>query len=515
MRKIILIIAMLSVFLSPCYAKDIYISETAQGNDSGINCINGHSAAWFNDAANWGMSATQIAAGDTVHLCGTITTSLTVNGSGISGYPVTMLWESGARLSRPTWNSGTGFISAINKSFIVLDGGANGIIEATDNGTMPVFGGTKNHANDIYGVYFSNCIDCEIKNLKILGIYDRIENSPDCTVRGFPIYWIGNLSGGTIHNNTITDGTRCVLGAFSGTSTDGFNVYSNVISNCGVGINVAMANTSASAKNVNIYFNTITGGSKWDGIFGSDCVSMGCSATCTTDRWHHQDGIHSFAFSGGTLEGLKIHSNYLQDFGTHSTAHIYVEGLGVSSPLIYNNVVASTGLNYPSNGAITVRESNGARIYNNTIIGNEKGTAILLNNRPTNVEIKNNIISRMKTGIYYQSGTTLTSNYNCFYGLTPGWEIYADGLRPWSWWQAQGQDANSVIIDPKLSFSYKLTAGSPAILRQGGVNLSAIFTTDKIGVSRNLVGGWSIGAFQYSGTSSLSVPSGLKIVQQK
>lgn len=52
---------------------DIFISQTAQGNNSGANCANAHSAAWFNTASNWNGGAGTVQPGDTIHLCGTFT----------------------------------------------------------------------------------------------------------------------------------------------------------------------------------------------------------------------------------------------------------------------------------------------------------------------------------------------------------------------------------------------------------------------------------------------------------
>ena len=393
MKVIITAILIVLLFISPSHAENIYIGEQAQGYDSGTDCLNRHSVAWFNNASNWGAVAGKIKAGDTIHLCGTINSPMIVNGSGMSGSPITILWERDAKLSRPTWSSGTGFITASNKSFIILDGGTNGILEATDNGTTAAFGGTKNYANDIYGIFFDNCISCEIRNLTIRGIYDRKAGSTDCIRAGKPIYWAGNLSGGAIHGNTVSDGFRCLFLPFTGTSTNGFNVYSNIIANCSVAINPAPSSeTGHSAKNISIYSNTITGGNKWDGEFDSQCQAKGCSSSCLTDRWHHQDGIHAFAFSGSITDGLKIFSNYLQDFGTHSTAHIYIEGAGMTNTMIYNNVLVTTGDNYAANGDVAIKAATGTKVYDNTFVGNNRGAAVLIHSGAQNSDIKNNII---------------------------------------------------------------------------------------------------------------------------
>src|SRR5437867_2711294 len=64
---------------------NIYIAQVATGLDDGSSCANAHAVTFFNTAGNWGVGASQIGAGTTVHLCGTITTQLIAQGNGASG----------------------------------------------------------------------------------------------------------------------------------------------------------------------------------------------------------------------------------------------------------------------------------------------------------------------------------------------------------------------------------------------------------------------------------------------
>ena len=79
----------------------MYISQNAAGTSDGSSCINARSAAWFNESTNWGTGAGQMGPGDVVHLCGTISSSLRVHGSGQSGSPITIYFEPGASISMP------------------------------------------------------------------------------------------------------------------------------------------------------------------------------------------------------------------------------------------------------------------------------------------------------------------------------------------------------------------------------------------------------------------------------
>src|ERR1700681_2148753 len=86
-------------------ATNVYI--TPNGSSQGACTTSPQTPAWFNSSSNWGSGASQIGAGTTVHLCGTITTALTFQGSGTSSSPVTLFFESGAMVSLASCGTGT------------------------------------------------------------------------------------------------------------------------------------------------------------------------------------------------------------------------------------------------------------------------------------------------------------------------------------------------------------------------------------------------------------------------
>ena len=127
LRKFLL--AMIFVILGATFsvASDIYVAQNAAGGNSGGDCADAHAVSWFNSSANWGSGNGQIGPGTTVHLCGTFTgaansTMLTIQGSGASGNPVTILFENGADLTAPYW-SGNGAIICSGHNYITIDGG--------------------------------------------------------------------------------------------------------------------------------------------------------------------------------------------------------------------------------------------------------------------------------------------------------------------------------------------------------------------------------------------------------
>src|SRR5271170_5558473 len=74
-------------------AADIYVAQGAAGQNTGQDCADAYAYTFFNASSNWGSLAGQIGPGTTVHLCGTITSPLTAQGSGTSSSPITILFD--------------------------------------------------------------------------------------------------------------------------------------------------------------------------------------------------------------------------------------------------------------------------------------------------------------------------------------------------------------------------------------------------------------------------------------
>ena len=113
-------------------ANDVYYASTSAGSNNGSSCANAYiysdGTHGFNASGNWSGSptGTQIGPGTTVHICGTITDSangtlLTAQGSGASGNPVTIFFESGASLQSPGENT---FIELSSNNYFIIDGGS-------------------------------------------------------------------------------------------------------------------------------------------------------------------------------------------------------------------------------------------------------------------------------------------------------------------------------------------------------------------------------------------------------
>lgn len=500
MRKLVFILAFLVLAL-PIRAKDIYISQSAVGAGNGADCSDAYAYTFFNNEANW---PSRIGPGTTVHLCGTISAAagasalLSFQGSGTSGNPITLVFEAGAVIQAPYWGT-LGAIQAYNVSYVVIDGGSNGVVKATANGT------NLQYQQNGSGVWLDNCSNCEVKNLSIANIYVHANDPTDENGTGsYAIYAVGgnNL---TIDGNTLHDAKWCSYYGYPGdiTSTN-INVYSNTIFNCDHGVVIGDGNLGGKQAGTNsIHDNTIHDFSNWD----------------DNENNNHHDGIHVWAGHTGTaITGLSIYNNYMYgEPGTHMNAYIYIAGgVGnITGTYVFNNVLTDPNAAiYPNAGFIADVGTN-TSILNNTMLGasNSPTGGVCINLYLLGTFIRNNICSTTYSGIYVHPGAVLaSSNYDNFFNMSTD-IAYLDG----TWyslvlWQAL-EDANSNIGNPELSASFQLGSGSSAIGK--GTNLStlgiAALNVDKAGNQRP--GGttaWDMGAYQSGGNGSIpNPPTGL------
>src|SRR5690242_13959377 len=158
--------------MSLLHAEDIYVAQSSAGANDGTSAGNAKALSWLNDAANWGSGANKVSPADTVHLCGTFTSSLIVPADGSAGNQVEVLFEAGANFTSPIW-SPDGAIQLQNRSYITINGGTNGLIRNTDNGDslghQADSAGISNY-NGSNGGPVDNII---IKNLTISNIFVR------------------------------------------------------------------------------------------------------------------------------------------------------------------------------------------------------------------------------------------------------------------------------------------------------------------------------------------------------
>ena len=357
LRKFLL--AMILVILGATFtvASDIYVAQNAAGGNNGGDCADAHAVSWFNSSGNWGSGNGQIGPGTTVHLCGTFTgaansTMLTIQGSGASGNPVTILFENGANFTAPYW-SGNGAIICSGHNYITIDGGANGLITATANGTN-----LANHQNSA-GLSFSNCSNVTVQNLTGTNLYQRA--NPDTSSGGNGAFWI-NFGPGCDHinvnHNNLSNARSLVFVAYT-TVTD-VQIYNNTFDYSSWMVVLGDDNNNSRATGLLIHDNTL--GPHFN-VWLDSAQSM------------HADGIMVFAANSNSTATAQIYNNYLHGdmcsvSGVNCTGYIYVQG-NQGTQIFNNVVVAESG---GGEGNIVVRGNSpglaptNTLIYNNTLV---------------------------------------------------------------------------------------------------------------------------------------------------
>lgn len=474
-RKVLLLFCVFTCFFYfEADSATIYLANISTGNGSGDDPSDRESVSTFNSLAGANP-------GDTISLNGTITNELFIRNSGLAGNPITILWETGAKLSQPAGS----LVSCNNQKYLIFDGGSNGIIENTDNGS------SLDYQKAITGISANGCSQIEVGNLTFRNFFvtsgaaDSLTNLPFSS--NGAIYMNTYGSNISIHDNSFSN-ICWVLNLLTGSGTN-INIYSNNFVNYDHGI----AGLGNFCSYVNIFNNHFGSTACWDS---------------GTNNYYHHDGIHFF-FSGiGVfLSDVQIYNNLFDgNWGSNNTAHIFAEGDDmpncISNVLVYNNVFIQFTNDILNDGFI----NNGGddlnwSFFNNTFVGGGAYNANALTIGGTNTIFVNNLVNEVNTfvSIYITNNCVFSNNIYANYGPggnSPWW--HGAGINTFSAWQAAVGDANSFYTNAiVVNADGTLPQGSPAI--GTGANLSSIFTTDFVKNNRPATGAWDVGAYEFGG----------------
>jgi hypothetical protein len=488
-------------------ASDVYITPDGGGN--GVCTNNVHPPSWFNNSANWGSGSSQIGAGTIVHLCGTFTNAFTAQGNGSSGNPVTILWESGAKLSAPAF-LGAWFILD-GCSNIVLDGGTDGVIEDTANGT--------NLGNHIQSdaIRADNATNIEVKNLHIQNLYVHQGLSDTMMAVGSLNCFLANHPSGTfsIHDNVMHDMNWCLkIGQYTNPGVT-LNIYDNEIFNIDHGMAI-FGDTTDQPYTLNFHDNWVHDFANWD----------------TSVNLYHHDGIHIYAGDGVRTF---YNNKFSGSMGVNNTSYVFEEimqgGSKGSNPggsqVWYNNVWIQAPNNNVSNALAYI--TGNAAFYNNTFVCNDTnggdnqgglrynfGT-LYYNSIPRHLTFENNAMSGCVT--FFEGINTIfdSLNYNVYVAATSGgqhkWSYNTTSLDAIAAWQSTTGKDGSSLYNPTsgLNSLGMPQSGSPVL--SVGVNLSTLGITPlnsdtsaghtKTPFARS--SSWNAGAFG-SGSSAAATP---------
>lgn len=504
-------------------ANDIYIAQSAAGAGNGSSCANAYAMTYFNTSTNWSSAAsgTKIGPGSTVHLCGTFSAAagtsglLTVQGSGTSGSPVTIVAETGLLMQAPYWGVG-GAITASGVSWVTMNGQNTGTIQATANGTnlanqAPSCGS----AFCTSGLSMVQCDNCVIENWTIANIYVNVPPNDESNAAGTStgiFYNGGNNS--TVSGNTVHDAKWCVVfGFWPQVTTQNVTISGNTLYNCDHGVAVYSDNSGATLSNLSVSGNTIHDAVNWDDAM----------------VYNHHDGIHISPVQASTqINGAYLYNNYIYgDWGANCNSYIYVEAgpQVITNANLFNNVLVNTVAGHGcANGLLQDYNAQNSLIANNTLVGptQSSGQGLILEEYSQyHSVVKNNIVMGFQNAMYVgQSANTPVSDYNDFYNvanIAAVWGVNCcNQLQQWTA-QSGSPDQHSLTGNPNLNSSYIPQAGSPVHL--AGINLTSVGLTaldsDKAGTARpsgactasGASGCWDLGAYQLSAGTGAVKPN--------
>ena len=484
----------------------IYFAQTAAGSATGANCANAIA-----------LSSVTWTSGNSYHICGTITSQVSVGASN-----VTIIFETGAMISMPACGT-TGCINISGRTGIVIDGSptstpcgfvnhvdvaCNGIIQATNNGSAL-------SKAESYGVYARSGGTNEIRNLNIINMYINVPADDDSTTGTYNLYavWMDG-AGNSVHNNVMHDDFAGVK-VEGGSSGDSF--YDNQIYNCNWGIAEIGANSVNSITNEKIYDNDIHDFAIWD----------------TPSDFNHHDGVFISGNSATTdVSHIDIYRNYLH--GTTSDPSVCTSSVSCMTAYFYVNTdnhvrlfnnlaIMNSGDPGPSNGPYLMFISDSDALYNNTTFGggvNGNNSNCYVIEALTNFTFENNIGSNCPVLVWVQGTVTFTAiDYNVY--QTPSalgifWRNQGSYYTTMSTWaSAISGESHSHAQNTTLNLngSYVPQSGSLAILNAKNLTSLSIPTLDidYASVARSATLAWDAGALQ-SGSPSPPPPGSIKII---
>jgi hypothetical protein len=518
-RKLLFAIIFLSLVSAGCAfgsAANVYI--TPNGSPTGNCTSNVQTPAFVTTSGNWGSGSTQIGPGTTVLFCGTFTLPVggslaSFLGSGNSSNPVTFKLDSNAIIQSPAMGSASaGAFNCSGKSYVTVDGGSNGIIQNTANGT-----GLANHKAS-QGLYFVNCTNVVVKNLTVQKIYANAGSSKSASDTNGQntadiFFDEGDSTGSQVFNNTLNNARSGILICFDGGS-DASNllIYGNTISDHGWGVFIGADNSRSTATGIVIHDNNISNWTNWQFPYSE----------------YHTDGLILFNdVSGGAYQTYSIYNNYFSGSLGAGSPTGYIACGRMSTCSIFNNLMVDTGSNV-CDGYIWLYTPNGADfVYNNTLVGSGNGgVAVTLGDdaglgggTTSNLTVENNIFTNINIALHdYRSLTAdvAASDNNLLYatgGGAPTMATNDSNVISFAKWQTSGYDTNSSTSNPNLTGSYHLNSGSPAVGL--GANLTHLdispLDLDMAGVHRSSPPAtWDAGV--YAASSGIAPPTGLTAV---
>ncbi len=510
-------------------AADVYYAQAAGGAGGGSSCTDAKALP----ISSW-------TAGNTYHLCGTITSAITVGASGSSGSPITLQWEPNTSLAVC---STSGALRIGGRSNLVIDLGGNSAAI-----TCPNNGNALSSTIDAVAITDagSGWTNVEIRNGTIGPMFVKTDTG-NTGFNSSCIQGTTNVSSSHIHHINFK-GCANTIEYSMGPSSSTNDEFDHNTADGSVGRFIDYANgvdATYTSTNAKIHDNDVNYSSVWG-------VPAG---------YQHYEIIHVFNRGSGSssdkITNLQIYNNYFHGQvpvgGT--TAGIFIgEGLSSCDPASFTSVKIFNNLfvNTPGGGAWSAGSGgfiydqdceHTIEVYNNTIDGgdNTVNSCFEIGAAGSGVgaawTVYNNICQNIQFAFAYPTNgsATLVSNNNLFYNIKSsgwgGWQWKGNtGNTSFANWKSvTGQDATSSNgTAPGLSPNYTISGTSSLAHTMSGVDLTSLNTSSlntgaplSFGVSgacgagcvaRVADGSWDLGAYAFGQSGPAPNPVVLTLV---
>jgi hypothetical protein len=355
----------------------VYVAQSAGTFTGGTSC-NGQTAesiATFN--------ATSLVPGNTYYLCGVITTAVSLKGTGTSGNTVTIIFDTGARVSLPSCGQGGSCFYIGGASYLLIEGstacgagtacaanenanptgypsGITGIVEATASGT-----GLANAPTQGNIFYINGATNVEIRDVIGRNIYIHPAttagfNDPIGGGGAFPAVNIVNSNNVSIHDSDFHD-VDTLVNASNGPNYNNLSFYNNTGFNINWGLHAGTYGGQVES-NWAVHDNKFATTGNWDQA---------------ANNAHHDQGM--FLSRGGNAQGagsfnrVGFYNNWLTcQTGANTTSAFYISGGPITKLYLYNNTFdySCNATKAWSDAVLTMVPGNGSTMIwaNNTII---------------------------------------------------------------------------------------------------------------------------------------------------
>ncbi len=456
---------------------------------------------------------------DTLHVDGTITSQFVVQQNGLTGQPITILFDAGASFTAGAWGT-TGAINLNGKNYITVNGDSTGlqqgIIANTANGT-----GLANQVNSV-GVYGVSVSNVTVENLQFNNLYVRTGTTEQNAFgKGVDIIWSGgadNYGNDLVTNCTFHD-TYVGFAIDYHVGCHDFEMSHCTAYNVNWGGNAADHDNTSVLTNLLVHDNQFYNFTLWDD---------------TTGNTFHHNGFFAWSIkTGGTaaINNLRYYNNtigpgfYIGSGTDRATSALFLQGY-VNSYSIFNNTIIFGTSDYPSTGGIYCNPAQGGTstgtIANNTVVAQQTGVGIYVDADTVRsgagtqtVTIENNLCSGTATYIAIGDNGTIsaTVDYNLGYNCPVAGNAYSNSatassaFKTLATWQAYGFDAHAVTTNPLLNAANTPSITSP--VRAAGIAVSSV-TVDASGHARPATP--AIGAFEAYATGISSLAGGIAVI---